>query len=144
MSREERQNTREEEGRDERIPLGKMRLSGKFPKRKGYIRRYISDIGSRLQMAELGGWVFVLKEPDKANTDARQLPDSRVTRISKQVRSDGMPLVQYLMEIREELYNKDQKEKDKHRIEQEKAMRRGEDSYGSPGRDGRYIPNVNQ
>lgn len=143
MSREERQNTREEEGRNERMPLGKMRLSGKFPKRKGYIRRVISDIGSRLQMAESGGWAFVLK-PNRTNTDGKQLPDSRVTRISKQVRSDGMPLVQYLMEISEELYNKDQKEKDKHRIEQERAMRRGEDGYGSPGRDGRYIPNVNQ
>ncbi len=145
MGREERNETREEEGRTKRIPLGVMRIRTRVPKRKGYVRRFISDVGTRLMDAQQGGWSFVLKsqvEPSGSDVTKKETPDSRFSRISKQVRADGMPLVQYLMEIRKELYNEDQEAKDIVRREKEDSMRRGNDAYGQVGVEGRYIPQV--
>lgn len=111
--------------------------------REGYVRRWVNDDNTRLADFTAGGYTFVhdAKAGDAAGNDitAREGIDSRVSRVvGKNV--DGHPIRAYLMEIKQDWYDEDQKAKQTRIDEQEAQMKRGADSHGAVGRDERYIP----
>lgn len=120
--------------RKKRVPLGVPRAKLAVNKRTGYVRRWINDRDGRIIRAKEGGYNFVKSEDaefvdsDVCNTNT----------ISKVVDSDGTKA--FLMEISEQFYEEDQIEKRNFVDRTEEALRKGEDSHGTPGRDGRYIP----
>lgn len=120
--------------RKRRVPLGVPRARLAVNNREGYVRRWINDRDGRILRAQSAGYNFVNRgdvqfvDSDVCNTDA----------ISKVVDSDGTKA--FLMEISQEFYDEDQKEKGKLVDMTEEALRQGIDSHGAPGRDGRYIP----
>ncbi|MCX8125831.1 MAG: hypothetical protein N3E40_01625 [Dehalococcoidia bacterium] len=130
--------------RRERVPLGIPRLKMQFPERPGYVRRIINDKPGRLEDAVAAGWQFVTYETpgyEDLSTATTAGLDSRVSRVVG-VNDDGSPMRGYLMEIPEEIYNRDQELKEQFLRQKETGMRSGVDSYGAPGQDGRYVPSV--
>lgn len=132
--------------RKERVPLGIPRMKLQAPSRPGYRRRWICDRPGRIEDAIRGGYQFVTKEtlggPDvPVDLTERESVDSRVSRVVG-VHEDNRPMVAYLMEIPEELYEEDQARKQAKVDEKEAALRRGVDQHGAPGQDGRYVPSA--
>jgi len=134
--------TEKKQRRKERIPFGGPRLKLSAPKKEGKVRRWVNDIGGRCQLAEDGGYEFVtddgLKIGDTDVGNGNQSLDSRVSRIVG-TQSDGSPLTAFLMEIDEEFYEEDQREKQKQLDLLDAQIQRG-NIEGQVGRDGRYIP----
>lgn len=125
--------------RKKRVPLGVPRLKLAMTCRAGYRRRWINDAGDRLNQALEGGYSLVPKdEAEYVEDDTANRNDSLNNAICKTVNSDGTKA--YLMEIPTSLYNKDQLAKAAHIDETEEGLRRGADTHGQPGSDGRYIP----
>lgn len=125
--------------RKERVPLGVPRLRLAVKSRPGFKGRWVNDVGDRINQALEGGYSFVQKggaEFKEADTQNRN--DSINDSVSKVVSSDGTKA--FLMEIPTAMYNKDQKTKAERVNKIENGLRRGEDSHGKPGSDGRYIP----
>jgi hypothetical protein len=116
--RADRSDTRQEEGRKERIPLGsrQLKLSGRIP--SGYVGRWVNDTGDRIQQALSGGYVFVDGTGNKTED-----PGTRVQK-STGITDTGQGMRSYLMMIREDLYREDQKAKSKPADEFEKAIKR--------------------
>lgn len=146
MSRQNREDSRQQESpRRQRIPVGVPRLKLNAPNKEGYVRRWVNDDNTRLQDFEAGGYSFVhnVQAGDARGANditARESVDSRVSRVVGK-NEDGTPLRAYLMEIRKDWYDEDQRAKQARIDEQEAQMRRGADSEGNqPGRDGRYVP----
>ena len=107
MSREEREESREPEGRKARVPLGtpKQRLAA--PVRAGFKRRWVNDVPGRVQHAIDGGYTHVrVKAPDESDAD-RTINRKEVVG----TKQDGSALTAYLMEIPEKFYKEDQKTK---------------------------------
>lgn len=138
--RSEARETREEEApaRRKRIPLGVPRLKLNAPTRPGYVRRWVNDDAGRLDAAQQGGYEYVLGEarPDGVATEGMGAKISRVVG----TREGGAPITAYLMEIRKEWYDEDQKAKQAGVNATEEALKRGSDEHGTPGTDGRYVP----
>ena len=122
---ETREATREETGRNKRVPLGVSRTKLAVPQRNGYVRRWINDSEGRLQMAEQGGYQFAtdqslqIGDPDIDNVN-RDL-GARVSRVVDKTTGQKA----YLMEIKEEFYKEDQKAKAEKLDETDRAIRRG-------------------
>ncbi len=138
-----RAKERIEEPRKKRIPLGTLRpklsISIEVPPNK--VPRWINDYPGRLQQAEMGGYAFV-EDPRAHVGDG---PDNRKDRLSTKVRclvgtnDNGSPLHAYYMWIDKDLYDADQREKQKPLDDFDRALRSG-NVEGTVGVDGRYIP----
>lgn len=136
MSRIPRENTREESGRSARVPLGVSRPKLAVPQREGYVRRWVNDVEGRLEMAERGGYQFVedqslqIGAPDIDNVN-RDL-GARMSRVVD--KSTGMKA--YLMEIKKEFHEEDQKIKMREVDDTENAIKRG----ALHEEEARYVP----
>ena len=136
MSRISRENTREESGRSTRVPLGVSRPKLAVPQREGYVRRWVNDVEGRLEMAERGGYQFVedqslqIGAPDIDNVN-RDL-GARMSRVVD--KSTGMKA--YLMEIKKEYHEEDQRIKMREVDETENAIKRG----ALHEEESRYVP----
>jgi hypothetical protein len=137
MSRTPRAETREEEGRSKRVPLGVARSRLSVAGRQGYVRRWINDNEGRLQMAQDGGYQFVqddavkqIGDQDVANEN-RDL-GSRVSRVVNQTTGQRA----YLMEIKADFYEEDQHAKVKKVEETDRRIRKGKLEEV----DGGYVP----
>lgn len=126
MARIARNEGREAEGRNSRVPLGVARSKLSVPTRPGYVRRWINDKDGRLQMAQEGGYEFV-EDPNlqigggaDIDSENRDL-GARISRVVSQ--STGQKA--YLMEIKEEFYREDQKAKVRKVEEVDKRIREG-------------------
>lgn len=93
---EGRDETREEQGRRRRVPLGGAQLKLAAEKREGYVRRFFNDKGGRLQQAEAAGYAFV----QSANGEKER----RLVGTAE----GGGGMYAYLMEQREDFYAEDQ------------------------------------
>lgn len=138
--RSEARETREEQepSRRKRVPLGVPRLKMNAPQRPGYVRRWVNDNPGRLDAAQQGGYEFVVGESasEGGATDGMGAKISRIVG----TRDGGAPITAYLMETKQEWYEEDQKSKQAIVDETEAALKRGQDSHGQPGVDGRYVP----
>lgn len=126
--------------RKERIPLGNARLKLTAPVKEGKKRRWINDVGGRLDMAQQGGYEFVTDsnlQIGEAGTDGNQDLGTRISRVVG-TREDGQPMQAYLMEIDEDLYNEDQAAKARKLDEVDNEIRRG--NIKREKNDARYIP----
>lgn len=128
--------------RKERIPFGTIRQKLNYKGRAGKVSRWVNDVGGRCQLAEDGGYSFVtdndLKIGDTDVGSGNQSLDTRVSRIVGTL-ADGSPQRAFLMEIDEEVYKDDQKEKQKKIDLIDDQIQRG-NIEGRVGLDGRYIP----
>lgn len=126
MSRAPRESTREESGRNTRVPLGVARSKLTVAGRPGYVRRWINDYDGRLQNAQDGGYDFVQNEAVKQIGDADIDNENRDlgARVSRVVdKTTGQRA--YLMEIKEEFYQEDQKSKIAKVEETDRRIRKG-------------------
>lgn len=136
MAREDRSATREETGRNKRVPLGVARAKLSVPSREGYVRRWVNDTEGRLANAEQGGYQFATDQnlqigaPDIDNEN-RDL-GARVSRVVD--KSTGQKA--YLMEIKADFYKEDQEAKAKKVAETDRLIAKGklEDD------ESRYVP----
>ena len=128
--------------RKERIPFGGARLKLSAPSKEGKVRRWVNDVGGRCQLAENGGYEFVtddgLKIGDTNVGSGNQSLDSHVSRIVG-TQANGDPMVAFLMEIDEEIYQEDQDEKQRKLDLVDDQIKHG-NIEGIVGRNGRYIP----
>lgn len=133
---ETRAATREESGRNARVPLGVSRTKLAVPTRPGYVRRWINDAEGRLQVAEQGGYQYAtdqslqigVQDIDNVNRDL----GARVSRVVDKTTGQKA----YLMEIKEEFYKEDQEAKAAKLDETDRRIRKGKLEDG----EGRYIP----
>lgn len=126
MSRAPRESTREESGRNTRVPLGVARSKLTVAGRPGYVRRWINDYDGRLQNAQDGGYDFVQNEAVKQIGDADIDNENRDlgARVSRVVdKTTGQRA--YLMEIKEEFYQEDQRSKTAKVEETDRRIRKG-------------------
>ncbi len=132
-----RETGRDGAGRAERVPLGTPNAKMSARKRPGYARRWINDTGDRVVRAEQGGYQFV--EDEKMRDES-----GRGKRVSMTVgtKQDGTPLWAYLMEIREEFHEEDQRAKQSAINETEAAINRGEPTGVAEERDKFYRPST--
>lgn len=124
-TRRSRDNT---EQRAERVPLGikrsKLAVKDQDP---AYMYRWVNDVGGRILDAQNGGYEFVtdakVGEGDVANRNA-----SAGNRISRVVgKTDrGNAITAYLMRIRKEWYDEDQKAKKRQLDEVDAALKAGQ------------------
>jgi len=108
------------------------------PTRPGYVRRWVNDDPGRLDAAREGGYEFVAGE-SKSEGGATDGIGAKISRVVG-TRDGGTPITAYLMEIRKEWYDEDQKAKQAGVNATEEALKRGSDEHGTPGTDGRYVP----
>ncbi len=136
IDRTERSDSREETGRSTRVPLGVSRPKLAVPQRQGYVRRWVNDVEGRLQGAEAGGYQFVENSALQAGTqDVDNVNRDLGARMSRVVdKSTGMKA--YLMEIKQEFHEEDQKLKMREVDEIDSAIKRG--ALGDD--ESRYIP----
>ena len=119
-------NERPDRSERKRVPLGQRnRIS--FQTEEGFHYHLINDKDGRLQKAVNGGYEFVESE--------KNLGDSIVGTAKKMGKRVSMPVgnntTGYLMRIKKEWYDEDQKDKQKLVNESEKAMqRKGKNEYG--------------
>lgn len=126
MSRAPRETTREETGRNTRVPLGVARSKLTVAGRPGYVRRWVNDYDGRLQNALDGSYEFVQNDAVKQIGDADVDNENRDlgARVSRVVdKTTGQRA--YLMEIKEEFYKEDQKAKIAQVEETDRRIRKG-------------------
>ena len=105
------------QNRKERVPLGTMRSQLAVESIEGYVLRWVNDRGNRVSHAEEGGYEFTTYDElgDRVIGDHNTTSDSAEegTKVSKKVgtNENGAPLMSYLMKIRKEWYDEDQKKK---------------------------------
>jgi hypothetical protein len=132
--------------RKTRIAPGIPSRSLDYPARDGYARRIVCDRHGRLEKFERGGWSYVVadtldeKNPAVLKASTREGVDSRVSQVVG-AHKDGKPMVGYLMEIPEELYEEDQADKMDKVDALEAGLRQGISPDGStrPNQDGMRI-----
>jgi hypothetical protein len=134
--RGERKESRNEEGRNTRVPLGVSRTKLAVQAREGYVRRWVNDSEGRLQQAEQGGYQFVedpkLQIGDQDIDNVNRDLGARVSRVVDKTTGQKA----YLMEIKEEFFQEDQEAKRKAIDETDAAIRKGKLQDG----ENRYIP----
>jgi hypothetical protein len=128
MTDESLKNVRPDRNERKRIPLGKRDRISFDNQEDGYHYHIINDKDGRLQKAQDGGYEFV--ESDKS------LGDKVVGTAKKMGKYVSMPvgnnITGYLMRIKKEWYDEDQKEKQKVVDASEKAMKpnKAKNEYG--------------
>lgn len=104
------------EGRPARVPLHRQNIitAGTRP---GYVRRLVNDVDDRIDRFKLAGWTPVEGEQigDPHSADPSSLT-------SASVKSVGAGMKAVLMEIPEDVYNEDQRDKQKKVDALEEAM----------------------
>lgn len=136
MGRDERADTRDEEGRKKRIPLGVPRSKLNAPQRQGYYRRFINDTVGRITGAISGGYNFVSKTDLNRRQKGMTGDDFKQGEAERRLvgrQEGGEPLFAYLMEIPLEWYEADQKEKMDAILETEAVMKRGPEEGNAQG-----------
>lgn len=119
--------SREEANRSERVPFGikrsKMAVKDQDP---NYVYRWVNDTSGRIDDAQRGGYEFV-RSAKVGEKDASNRNQDLGTRVSRIVgRSDtGTPVTAYLMRIKKEWYQADQKAKQKELDEFDATIKRG-------------------
>jgi len=137
MTTQARQETTKSE-RTERVPLGikrsKLAVENKDP---NMVYRWMNDSGARISDAERGGWVFV-EAAKVGNVDMSNREQSLGARVSRIVGQDAQhkPITAYLMCIKKEFYEADQKYKQDQLDNVDAALRRGELKPSA----GQYVP----
>lgn len=106
-------------GRPVRIPLGTRDILT-APKRSGYVRRFVNDEGDRIQRFEEAGYKVVREDIEVGDPVAGK--ESQIGSVVNP--SVGGDKKAVLMEIKEEWYEKDQKEKQDRISTGEKDMKR--------------------
>jgi len=131
--------------RKQRVPLGRHRAKlavspDLIPRNK--VGRWVNDHPGRLQQAEAGGYAFVEDPHAKVGegTDRRDRLSTKISCLAG-TREDNSPLRAYLMVIDKDLYDQDQKDKQGHVDEIDKAIKEGTiASEDSDDVEHRYIP----
>ena len=137
MTNQAKQETARQE-RTERVPLGikrsKLAVENKDP---NSVYRWMNDVGARISDAERGGWVFV-DAAKVGNVDISNREQSLGSRVSRIVGQDAQhkPITAYLMRIKKEYYDADQKFKQDELDKVDIALRRGELKPS----EGQYVP----
>ncbi len=138
-----------EEGRRVRVPMGarrsKLQLSDQEAKalaEAGYVTRWVNDRDGRVERAQAGGYEFV--KPEEAtsvgNHEVAQGNTDVGGKVSKIV-SRGDPVIRaYLMKIKKEYYDEDQKAKEETNRRVDEALSGGE--AGGAGIENKYGPGV--
>ena len=139
-----RRKENREDNRKERVPLGTLRSKLTIPKglidEKNYQGRWVVDRPGRVEAAEQGGYTFVkdasMEVTVGEGVDGR---DKMSTAISRTVgtHEGGRVMKAYLMKIRRDWYEKDQKEKQKVVDESDRAIQEG--NVARQPDDKRYI-----
>ena len=132
------------EDRTKRVPLGALRSKltlpdGVYDKQK-FVGRWVVDRPGRLQAAQDGGYKFVEDPTMQVEVGEGQNGRDRMsTAICRTVgtHEDGSPMKAFLMKIRKDWYEKDQREKQKEVDKVDEAISRGEIARQTD--DGRYI-----
>jgi len=128
--------TREATGRSTRVPLGVARSKLSVPARPGYVRRWVNDTEGRLALALEGSYQYAtdqsiqigVQDIDNENRDL----GARISRVVD--KSTGQKA--YLMEIKEDFYNADQRAKAKGIAETDNIIKHGK----LRDIEGQYIP----
>lgn len=134
--RAERPETRDESGRNTRVPLGVARAKLSVPQRPGYVRRWINDSEGRLLQAEQAGYQYALDQslqigaPDIDNEN-RDL-GARVSRVVDKTTGQKA----YLMEIPADFYSEDQAAKARQVAEIDDRIKKGKVDDA----EARYVP----
>jgi len=125
--------------RKERIPLGVPRTNMDVPDKNGFVRRWINDVGGRIERSIDAGYVFVSDQ--RIRVGQREGNTDTGSKISMVVgrHDNGTAMKAYLMEIKKEWYDEDQAAKQKSIDAIDDQIRHG-NVDGEPGSDGRYIP----
>lgn len=125
---------------NDRIPLGVPRAKLSVPPRPGYVRRWINDKENRLWHAQQAGWQFVEDPKLKVGEAAESGNRDMGSRVSRPVgtHKTGAPMYCYLMEIKQELYEEDQAEKQRKLDEIDQSIKGGNIS-GNTGGDEYYV-----
>ena len=132
------------EDRTKRVPLGTLRSKLTIPEdlvdKTRFQPRWVVDRPGRLQLAQAGGYTFV-QDPDMKvevgeGTDGR---DKSTTAVCRTVgtHEGGAPMKAYLMKIRREWYEKDQRDKQAEIDKTDKSIQEG--TVASQPGDKRYI-----
>lgn len=130
-----RQETKQKE-RAKRVPLGVPRAKLDVPQIPGFHMHWLNDEPGRLQAAEAGGYEFVYEKELKGEAGNTDLGE-KVSRIVGR-NEDGSPLRAYLMKIKQEWYDEDQRVKQKPVDEIDMAIRKG--NFNEKPDDRRYVP----
>lgn len=115
---DEKLNVRGEERIGERVPLSESKARLSAPKIPGYETRIINDEGDRIYHAQRGGWEFVTD--DEIHMSGKTLGGDG-NKVSSKVSyyvgigKDLKPITAYLMKIKKEWYDEDQRAKVKAR-----------------------------
>ena len=134
-------------GKVSRVPFGQHKLKLQLSDidrealdSKGFVTRWVNDVGGRLNQAQAGGWAFV--DPEEATSLGASAVHDPNTSLGKQVRqvvSKGKdPIFAYLMKIRKEFYDEDQKAKMDEIDEMEQGLIQGEAGGAKVGQT--YLP----
>ena len=124
-------NTRED--RTKRVPLGTLRSKLTIPNdtydKTRLVGRWVCDRAGRIQSALDGAYKFV--EDPNMKVEVGEGQDGRnkmTTSICRTVgtHEDGTPMTAYLMTIRKDWYDKDQRDKQKEVDKVDEAIARGE------------------
>ena len=109
----------------------------------GYHLHWVNDIPGRIAEAEENDYEFVTYEEVKMSarvaTASGGTLGSNVSRLVGKQEDGITPLFAYLMKIRQEWYDEDQK-LNQQKVDDVDAAIRGGNVEGHVGRDGRYIP----
>mgnify|MGYP005843642093 CR=1 FL=1 len=97
------------------------------PSRPGFHRRWVNDEGPGLQNRLQRGYEFVTDDDEAIPSSDEGSRKSQIVGTGK----DGQPLRAYLMEIREDFYEEDQRAREESIRKNESQIRRAE--YGGPG-----------
>lgn len=115
----ERTTNRPDRSKPTRVPLGSRARLSFSNLEEGYMYRVINDVDDRIKRAEAAGYEFV--ESDDKLGDTRVADASKMgTKVSKAV---GNNVTGYLMRIKKEWYEEDQRTKQKQIEASEAAMK---------------------
>jgi hypothetical protein len=145
MSRDQRTDSREDEGRAKRVPLGLQRnnkLDAVTP--DGYVGRWMNDENVRIANAMKGGWCLMQgTKPVGGGAEDRNTDLGSCTSQIVGTNEDGTPQRAYWMVIKKEWYEEDQREKLKPVDEIERAIKGGKVGHQSMSKEDQenaYIP----
>lgn len=127
-----------------RVPLGsptqKLTIRDYGGQLDGYVPRWVNDKGARISQALQGGYEPVLKDDRIAAGAAGEDRNSDMGSWVSQIvgtKEDGSPMRAYLMRIKREWYDEDQKAKQKQVDAIDEAIKGGR--INEKADDGRYL-----
>ncbi len=131
----------DEKGRKPRVPFGahrtKLQVESTIP---GYHLLLFNDQDGRIQRAERGGYEYVMSDevPELGEGELHQKNSDLNSKVSKIVSRDGSELRAFLMKIKQEWYDEDQKVKQKRNDKVDEEMRQGKP--GGNVVENQYVP----